>query len=228
MKQANSTLLGVGIYTPAEAARLTGIAAGKLVRWLKGYGNDNRRYPALWNRQIVLDDDSTHLGFLDLVQAKMADAFINEGLPPQKVRKAILLAQEIVKSDHPFATSRFRTDGKTLMLDALSQHSDDAPLIDLFKRGQYVMKSLIEPSLKGIEFDSDMAVRWWPLGRGAGIVVDPARQFGRPIVADVGIPTSVLDTAVKVEGSMANAAKAFSVSVATVRKAVEFEEKMAA
>jgi uncharacterized protein (DUF433 family) len=228
VKRPDTTLLGVGIYTPAEAAHLTGIAAGKLVRWLKGHGTGNRHYPALWNKQITLDDDSTHLGFLDLVQAKMADAFIKEGLTPQKVRRAILLAQDIVDNDHPFATSRFRTDGKTLMLDALSQHEEDAPLIDLFKRGQYVMKRLIEPSLKDIEFDSDIAVRWWPLGRGAGIVIDPTRQFGRPIIAESGIPTSVLSAAVKAEGSVANAARAYSVSVAAVRKAVDFEEKMAA
>ena len=54
------------------------------------------------------------------------------------------------------------------------------------------MQKVIEPSLKNLEFESDVATRWWPLGRAKGVVVDPKRQFGQPIDDATGVPTSVL------------------------------------
>jgi uncharacterized protein (DUF433 family) len=221
------TLIGIGLYTTSDASRLTGIPSGKLVRWLKGHGKRNRRYEPLWQQQVRLDDETVYLGFLDLVQARLASSFIKEGLSPQKVRRAIAFAKEMIQTEHPFATSRFRTDGKTLMLEVMNA-DEDGRLVDLFKNGQYLLKKIIEPSLKGIEFEADFAARWWPSGRSSGVVVDPTRQFGQPIMDSVGIPTRVLSLAVVSEGSITAAARAYCVTEATVRAAHDFEHRKAA
>jgi uncharacterized protein (DUF433 family) len=221
------SLVGVGLYTPAEAARLTGISGHKIVRWLRGHTISGKSYPRLWKSQIDIGNDATYLGFLDLVQMRVADAFIEAGLSPQKVRKAIEYGREIVRADYPFASARFRTDGRTVVLHVLEAGQDDK-LIDLFKGGQYLMHRVIEPSLKGLEFEDDFAVRWWPDGKSKGIVVDPARQFGQPIDNSTGVPTAVLANAVHAEGSIARAARVYSVPVSSVRRAVAFEQRLAA
>lgn len=228
MNKHDTSLVGLGLYTPAEAARLIKVPAAKLTRWMKGHGSGNRTYAPLWHGQVDLHDGKLYLGFLDLVQSRMASAFIAAGLSPQKVRRALVLARELIEHDHPFATSRFRTDGRTLLLEALSDDDDDRQLVDLFKRGQYVMHKVIEPSLKGIDFDTDIAARWWPKGRSSDIVLDPARQFGQPIVESVGVPTSILKAAVDAEGSISRAAHIFRVSPGVVQRAVDFERSLAA
>ena len=228
MNKHDTSLIGLGLYTPAEAARLIKVPAAKLTRWLKGHGSGNRTYAPLWHGQVDLHDDKLYLGFLDLVQSRMASAFIATGLSPQKVRRALVLARDLIEHDHPFATSRFRTDGRTLLLEALGEGEDDRPLVDLFKRGQYVMHKVIEPSLKGIDFDTDIAARWWPKGRASDIVVDPARQFGQPIIESVGVPTSVLSAAAEAEGSITRAAQLFRVSPTAVQRAIDFERGLAA
>jgi uncharacterized protein (DUF433 family) len=225
MKQ-DLSLIGIGLYTPAEAARLIHVPSQRLHRWLTGYAIGDREYERLWSPQVDLGDDGTFLGFLDLVQARVAIAFIDAGLSPQKVRRAIILGREILKSEYPFASARFRTDGRTVILQVLISGEDDA-LIDLFQ-GQYLMKKVVEPSLKGLEFEQDLAVRWWPDGKGSGIVLDPKRQLGQPIDADTGVPTAVLAAAVKGEGSVEKAARAYRVPPASVRRAVQFEQKLAA
>ena len=227
MKQ-DLSMLGLGLYSPTEAAALTGIPARKIRRWLCGHSIGDRDYPALWHSQLEkFDIEQLYLSFLDLVQLRVADAFITQGLSPQKVRRAIELGSEIVAYDYPFANARFRTDGKTLILQVLDDDGDDK-LIDLFKHGQYLMQKVIEPSLKNLEFDGDIAVRWWPLGRAKGVVVDPKRQFGQPIDDATGVPTSVLAQAAQTEGSPAIAAKRFMVPVASVHRAVAFELQHAA
>ncbi|MBJ7403383.1 MAG: hypothetical protein JHD07_08835 [Bradyrhizobium sp.] len=232
-------LIGLGLYTPSEAATLTGIPGKKIRRWLRGHTIRDTEYPALWTSNLtsMLDDvESLYLSFLDVVQLRVADAFIRAGLSAQKVRRAIEYGSEIVRSDYPFANARFRTDGKTVILHVMSDEPEagdsaaaNERLIDLFKHGQYLMQKVIEPSLKGLEFDDDdMAARWWPLGRSKGIVIDPRRQFGTPIDDATGVPTSVLAEAAQAEGSIAQAAKMFMVPQSSVSRAVAFEQQMAA
>ena len=221
------SLIGIGLYTPAEAARLIGVPVQTLQRWLKGHRIGDREYEALWPLHGELEDGSTYLSFLDLVQARVALALINAGLSAQKVRKAIDRGRTILNTDYPFASARFRTDGRTVVLHVLVPGEDDK-LIDLFKDGQYLMKNIVEPSLKGLEFDRDLASRWWPGGKEDRIVVDPRRQFGQPIDAETGVPTSVLAGAVDAEGSVQNAARAYQVPEAAIRRAVRFETKLAA
>jgi uncharacterized protein (DUF433 family) len=225
------SLVGVGLYSPAEAAALTSIPSQRIHRWLRGHAIGGKEYPRLWTSNLEkqkLDIESLYLSFLDLVQLRVADAFIREGLSPQKVRRAIEYGAEIVSSDYPFATASFRTDGKTVILHVLDAEGGDDRLIDLFKHGQYLMQKVIEPSLKGLEFEGDMAARWWPLGRAKGIVIDPRRQFGQPIDDATGVPTNVLAQAAKAEGSAAQAAKLFMVPIRSVNRAVAFELQLAA
>lgn len=228
MGKHDTSLVGLGLYTPSEAARLIKVPAPKLIRWLRGHGSGNRAYEPLWHGQIDIGDGATYLGFLDLIQCRMAAAFIAAGLSPQKVRRALILARDIIDADHPFANSRFKTDGRTLLLEALGSDTEDRPLVDLFRRGQYVMHKIIEPSLKGIDFDTDTASRWWPTGRSNDIVVDPKRQFGQPIIDSAGVPTAILKAAAEAEGSVEMAARMFRISPVAVRRAVDFELGLAA
>jgi uncharacterized protein (DUF433 family) len=232
------SLIGIGLYTPSEAATLTGIPGRKIRRWLRGHTIGDTEYPALWESNLTskLDLESLYLSFLDLVQLRVADAFIRAGLSAQKVRRAIEYGSEIVRSDYPFANARFRTDGKTVILHVMLDEpeagenvAEKERLIDLFKHGQYLMQKVIEPSLKGLEFDDeDVAARWWPIGRSKGIVIDPHRQFGAPIDDATGVPTSVLAEAAQAEGSIAQAAKMFMVPQSSVSRAVAFEQQKAA
>lgn len=223
------SMIGLGLYTPAEAAALTHVETPKIRRWLCGHAIGDKSYPALWKSQLEkFDMEQLYLSFLDLVQLRVAKAFIEAGLSPQKVRRAIEYGSGIVASDYPFASARFRTDGKTVVLHVLKTDGNEE-LIDLFSHGQHLMQKVIEPSLKNLEFDeADVAARWWPLGRAKGVVIDPQRQFGQPIDDATGVPTSVLAEAAKAEGSPASAAKRFMVPLTSVHRALAFEQQLAA
>jgi uncharacterized protein (DUF433 family) len=220
-------LFGVGLYGPAEAARLTGASVGQVRKWLSGHDANGKSYEPLWRRQIVDDEFSLTLGFHDLIQLRIARAFIDAGLSAQKVRKAIRYAQELKGHPHPLARSDFRTDGKTVFLHAVTADGDEQ-LTDLFRNDQLVMKRIIAPSLRGIEYDAVEATRWRPFVEAPRIVLDPQRQFGAPIDEESGVPSRILAAAANAEGSIKAAAKVYRVTEASVRHAVAFEEKLAA
>jgi uncharacterized protein (DUF433 family) len=217
-----SNLIGIGLYTPAEASHLLSISAAKIVRWLKGHRIGERPYAPLWRPQVDIGDGHIYLGFRDLMEMRVANAFISRGLSPQKVRRAIEIARSMLKEDRPLSTARFRTDGRTVFIQLKKEDGSDE-MVDLFLR-QHVFREIIEPSLKNIDFTDGIPSRWWPRGKQARIVLDPQRAFGQPIEVDTGVPTAALAAAVEAEGSMEAAARIWSVPVAAIRHSVEFQK----
>ena len=227
----DTELVGVGLYTPAEAARLLAIPAGKIRRWLSGHTVRGLHYERLWKPQVELDDNKLYLGFKDLMELRAASRFIAHGVSPQQVRRAIEIAAREFAFDHPMSTMKFRTDGRTIFLQIDEVTGSDPKLVDIFNK-QYAFQRILEPSLKDIDFDDDgRPGRWWPASKEKGIVVDPERCFGQPIDDETGVPTCVLAAAAHAERSVASAAAAWRVPARAVRRALQFEasgQKLAA
>lgn len=222
-------LIGVGLYTPAEAGRLLNVRAAKITRWLRGHRIGEREYKPLWTPQVDLGDGRIYLGFRDLMEARIADKFIRSyGVSPQRVRAAIQLAREVLGEDRPLSTDRFRTDGRDIFFRVIEMGEDGEErerLLNLFRR-QYEFKQIIEPLLRTVDFDKrGTPFQWWPLGRRGNIVLDPTRAFGQPIDAVTSVPTAVLAAAGRHEG-IQRAARAYDVPPASVRRAIEFETTM--
>ncbi|WP_343058473.1 hypothetical protein [Microvirga mediterraneensis] len=222
---APDNLIGIGLYTPAEAARLVQVSSAKILRWLRGHEISGKHYDPLWEPQVDLGDQGIALGFRDLMEIRVASAFIERGLSAQKVRLAIQRARKIIGDERPLSTSRFRTDGRSVFLQIVTEEGE-TQLIDLFKN-QYTFREVMERSLSNIEFGDDGApARWWVLGKAKSIVIDPARSFGRPIEAETSVPAEVLAAAAEAEGSIEAAARGWDVPVRAVKRAVAFVDEM--
>lgn len=221
-------LVGLGLYTPAEAARLLHVSSAKIGRWMRGHIANDTHYEALWAPQVDLGDERIYLGFLDLMEVRVVDAFIRHGVPPVRIRSAIRLANEVVAKSHPFSTNRFLTAGREIFLQVIETDEDGIErerLLNLFKR-QYEFKGILDPILRAVDFGEDgYPSRWWPAGRRANIVVDPERSFGAPIDAETSVPTKVLAAAGQGMG-IAGAAKAYAVSETSIRRSLDFENAM--
>jgi uncharacterized protein (DUF433 family) len=224
-------LFGIGLYTVAEASRLTGIAPARLRRWLRGYTYDAGGRAAtsgpVWRRQVPDIDGTVGLGFLDLIEARFVDAFRRASVPWPVIRRCAERARALIDSDHPFSSRRFRTDGRAVFADVVDK-AGEQHLLDLAK-SQFAFGRVIGPSLyAGIDFsDRDMPVRWWRLGLKTPVVIDPKRSLGQPIVSEAGIPTRTLADAVAAEGSIATVAQLFRVEPRSVGAALRFERQIA-
>lgn len=230
MRTANPfELVGLGIYTVPEAARLAGVPSSRIRRWLVGYDfgpEENRRAsPPIFEGDIA-SDESLALSFADLVELRFVDAFRRVGVGWKTLRETHKKARVKLRTKHPFATGRFVTDGRKILLD-LSRETRDRALEDIL-RDQLEFKKIVEPYLRDLEVKRDAVVRWWPLPRSRRVVIDPGRSFGQPIVAERGVPTRILSRAVRAEGSVEKVARWFEVKPAAVRDAVRYEKRLAA
>lgn len=234
-----SDALGRGAYGASEGLRLVNfsrnnapvrhVSRSTVARWLRGYdfGADSEGHSEpLWQPDYLNDDNLIEFSFRDLIELRFVKAFRDIGLALPTIRECYQRAAEEVHDERPFSTQKFRTDGKTIFLE-ITEGIQEAKLVDLRQR-QNVFRTIVEPSLKDLEFDASAVARWFPLGIARkSIVIDPARAFGRPVAAS-GVPTEVLARAVALEGSVAKVVALYKVSAAEVKDAVAFEKRLAA
>jgi uncharacterized protein (DUF433 family) len=221
-------LLGVGIYSIPLASLLTGVSSWRIRRWVRGYrfatSSGQHDKPPVWRSDIPPIDGSYALSFQDLIEIRFVDAFLRQGVKWLEIRQAAIRGREMFKTGHPFATNRFRADGRELF--ARSGEGRSAGLVHISK-SQAVFADIVGPYLKGVEFAEDgSTARWWPLERSRRVVIDPARAFGKPIVAREGVPTRVLGAAVASGQSLVDVARWYRVPLASARDAVHYEEQL--
>lgn len=224
------TAFGIGVYTAPEAAQMVGMSPQTLRRWLRGYdharkGELLRHERPLWQPQYEVDEDEgVFLGFRDLVEVRIVNALRAKRIGLPTIRICIDRAREIVGQEHPFSTSQFRTDGKTIFLE-ITRGLDEPQLIDL-KRSQGVFNRVVAPSLADLDFGPAGAERWWLLNGKKTIVADPERAFGQPIIAEAGITTARVAQAVEAEGSVAKVAQLYEIKPRLIQDALIYESQL--
>lgn len=220
------------VYRPAEAARILGIAPGKVHRWLGGYrysrGGQEIEQPALWTPEYPDEEDGLYLGFRDLIEIRFVDAFSRAGLNKNAIRALLSKAREWIGQDYPLSTTKFKTDGRTLFLEVWEGGDDgEVRTIDL-RDGQHAFRSVVLPSFKDLEFEGGLVSKWYVAGKDQSIAIDPNIAFGQPVIESTGIPTARIYEAFFAEGEERAVARQFEVSLAAVRNAIAFEKRIAA
>jgi uncharacterized protein (DUF433 family)/DNA-binding transcriptional MerR regulator len=234
MQEASDRFLGVGIYPVPQVTRLTGIPSARIRRWIKGYdfrtGQERHRSQPVWKTQLPVVEKKAALSFLDLLELRFIDAFLTAGVSLSKIRKAAEMAADLVGHDHPFSTNTFRTDGKRIFGELTHQKTGKKAMIDLHDAQLGVAEFIIPSLTASIVFDegTGRASKWRPAPEAPAVVLDPAREFGQPIIDDVGIQTATLVDAWKAEGSIDRVAKNFDLRADQVEQAIRFELRPAA
>lgn len=143
-------LIGIGLYTFQEAAKLTTGSAQALRRWLNGRtytapgSNKRMTNPPLWRTELA-DSEIEGVSFHDLLEIRFVLAFRKHGVNLQTIRLACQHARQMFNHPYPFTSRRFQTDGRSIFAEALEE-TGEKKLLDLAKR-QYAFAKIIEPSL---------------------------------------------------------------------------------
>lgn len=193
--------LGTGIYTPADAAMLLHESPSTVRRWAFGYTR-NRGGEAVSHPPLLLKTELPELEgqlavtFVELVELLYIRAFERAGVGWKAIKEAAAVAAKMYCSDHPFALRQLYVDPRSVYGGVMERDGTES-LIQLIGHGQHAIPQLVKPYLDQLDFDvNDVAVRWWPMGRLGGVVIDPKYAFGAPIIDEVGIRTRTLSDAV--------------------------------
>ena len=221
----------MGLYTPGEASRLLRIPPSTLRRWIEGYSFPLDRWskshkPALVAPALPRYGKTLTLTFLDLVQLRVVKALRDEDIALQRIRMAAEEAVELFETSHPFASVRFKTDGRRLFAEA----PGDAGLVELKRPSQGALREVLEDSLREISYatTTGLANRWYVAGRDGGVVIDPRISFGAPVVENANVPTHIIRDQARVTPDEHRLASWFALEVGQVRNALRYEDQLAA
>jgi uncharacterized protein (DUF433 family) len=214
-----SSRIGVGLYSIRQTARLLGVPASKVHRWIRPETGLVPRY---------FDPQEHTLTFVELMELHFIKMFRAEGVSLSVIRRVSQVAAKKFGSHYPFTVKRFDTDGRTVFATLMSDASGTVQLEDL-QSGQLVFQQIVKPFFRKLEYNGLELARFWPLEKRGRIVLDPERQFGKPIDAETGVPTKALFDAIKAGGGQdyKEVANWFGVPLSAVESAVTFEKSIA-
>jgi uncharacterized protein (DUF433 family) len=217
--------LGRGVYSVADAARLTRVRPQKAREWFRGRKSPSRATRPVFESDYPVLHEEYALSFLDLVELNVAGKLREASVSLQSLRKVYNALRDDF-GDHPFCTRQIYVGGKQVFTRGLDD-VEGSSVIEAITRQSYFDK-IILPFLKKIDYDAatKKAIRWHIANL---VVVDPTIQLGKPVVEKTGITTYVLNQSYYANGEDAEfVARWFGVQARHVRAAVDFENQLAA
>jgi uncharacterized protein (DUF433 family) len=218
-------ILGKGVYSIAEAARLTRLRTQRVREWFRGRKSPNRVFRPVFESDYPVIHEEYAISFLDLIELKIGGSLREMGVSLPYLRK-VYTQLENDFGDHPFCYREIFVGEKKIFTRGLDEKEGRSVLEAL--TNQRYFDSIILPFLRKIDYDdvTHRALRWHIADM---IVVDPAIRFGKPIVEEVGISTAVLRNAYYANREdIAAVAGWFGVEERHVIAAVRFENDLAA
>lgn len=217
------SLLSRRLYSFGEAARLLGLNASKLRRWVDGAVVAGRRY------EPVIRAASTGeplLSWGEFVEAGFLREYRARGVSLQQLRPTISALRLRFDTEYPFATHPpFIGEGRRLVLEVQQETGIDERLYVVVSRGvgQYVLSPVAEAFLDKVEFDPqwEIARRMRPLGASSPVVIDPERSFGQPTVR--GVRTETIAELFLANESVSDIAEGYDLTEIEVQAALRWE-----
>ncbi len=233
VRKMNTGILGEGIYSISQASKLIDISYQKMRRWIKGYiykqhlTEQMKKIKAITRRNLPVIDDNVAISFVNLIETMVVKKFIEHGVSLKAIRKASKVAAEYLNVSHPFAYRGFKTYNKQIFME-IKRETQDPKIIELTLKRQYFINSIIDQYLKNVDFDNvtELALRWWPLGKKNFVVLDPKIVFGAPIISDTRIETEVLANLFCNGNSIIDISNWYEIEPIKIKAAIEFQEKV--
>jgi uncharacterized protein (DUF433 family) len=207
------------LYSFAEADRIAKVSSNTARRWLKGYdfwyGGERRVMPPVTPGR----GEQGAVSFVDLMEVAAVSRLRQKGFSFKRVRQINAYCRVYLHEPRPLVTQKFKVAGRDIFLDA-----DFGVLLDVGREaGMLAWKEVLEPFLEDVEYENQLARRWWPLGRNHMVVVDPDYGFGLPVVEGTGTRTEIIAERYRAGDSTEEITYDFGVTLDQIQDALRWE-----
>jgi uncharacterized protein (DUF433 family) len=210
--RAAPNVIGIGLYTIPETARLLGRHFNTVRSWV---------HQGLAPAPVHLAfGETTILSFHDLISLMVVRRLRDEGVPLRNIRSAEDYLRTEWKFPRPYATQRVLTDGKSVFV-AL----EEGGFTSADRKGQETLAAMIKDILRDVSYDAEteLATAWHPRHE---IALRPDIQFGQPCIVGTRLTTSTVAELIRAGDAPDFVAETYSVPLPSVVVAVEFEEAL--
>ncbi|HZS65790.1 MAG TPA: DUF433 domain-containing protein [Burkholderiales bacterium] len=217
-------------YGIGEAAAYLRVPASTLRAWLLGQPYEHGGQEKFFRPVIeIADRKGRQLSFINMVEAfVLAGIRRQHDIPLPKVRKAVDYLRRTFGSKRPLADERFETDGVDLFVEKMGA------IIGATQEGQIQLRDLIRDRLQRVRRDPTgmpEKIVLFPAPSANGglgdVVIDARLSFGRPVLDQLGVRTSILAERFDAGDDIEVLARDYSVPPEAVQNAIRCERRAA-
>lgn len=211
----NDTKLGNGIYSIPDLAFILQLPQAKVRRWMNDFWDVRlgEKYKGKYSWGEGRDKATNFYTLIEFyVFYQLRESKVGAGT----ILKAHEAMASQLKTPYPFASSQVLTDGRSILYIL-----DDGTTINADKSKQIAFREIIENFCKKIEFSkTNLAERYYPLGKQHHIVVDPHHQFGQPVIEKTNLLAETIYDLYQAGETKEFLARLYNISVKEVNDAV--------
>lgn len=229
-------LLGIGLYSPSEAATYARVRLQLMSRWV--YGTQGTRVSdPVFEPELGVTEDKI-VTFLDFVQVLAIRRLRNERqIPLQRIREAYYRARDQFDVKYPFATEGVRIGvfgppdrpERQVIIICLNE-KDDAGVEKFFqltgkKHGNQLFAEVAMTYARFLDYDprTRLACKFTAFKSDDGLVtMDPQVRFGEPLIEETGYTAHALFNAYQTEGTPERAAAIYGVEPKHIQLAIDY------
>ena len=216
------------MYTFSEAAHLANVSTTTVKNWLFGYTAKGRVVPPL-----LPSGNVEMVSFLQMIEIMVAGRFRKSALggrsvPFSTVREAYMNARGIWNTEYPFAHLKLESLGGHIVHFLREGGSPDS-FQALDAPEQWTLPGILRrETTDQLEYDDELAARWFPIGKTVPIVIDPRFSTGLPVVQGRGVTVQAIRKRFKAGLRIDFIAKDFDMNPDLVETAIQYGERVAA
>jgi len=218
-------------YTIADAAAYLGLPITTVRAWVKGQnykvGDEVRPY-----RPLITPVDKAKglLSFRNLIELHVLSVTRRiHGISMPKMRATVNYLKKAFNTTHPLADVSLKTDGIHVFVEQLEQQ------VSASGEGQISIREIVDQYLERIGRDDKGNLWLYPFTRPSDhldqpriIVMDPRISFGRPVIANTGVRTSMLAERYRAGDSMQALVEDYGLDRSVIEEAIRCEMRKAA
>lgn len=210
-------------YTVAEAGRYLKIPGPTVRSWVMGRDYPKQSGKGRFAPVVALPDDpSRRLSFRNLIELAALRALRTEHeFKLSAVRQALDYARRELGLEDLLASKDLYARPGELFLERYGA------LISLNRAGQLGIKAVLDGLVKRIDWDRKLPCRFFPplpnRAEAKTVVIDPHVSFGRPVIARLGVSTSVIVDRVNAGEDPDELAKDYGATTDEIMDALAYE-----
>ena len=216
------------LYTIIEASHLAHVSSSTVRRWLFGYKPDRHQpsRPSVFGAKEVA---TPYVSFLQLVEIVIAADFRKVGhVKLDVVARAHANARREWRLEYPFAHLQLESLGGHIVQWMRSDGEPPAVPESIDAPGQLALPGLVTQRIQALDYERDLAARWYPVGKDIPIVVDPRFSTGRPTLRDRGVTIGAIYRRWKTDQPISFIADDLKIETGLVEQALRYADKVAA
>lgn len=207
------------MYSFREVSRLSGVSIGTVRNWLRGYTTTQGQVEPLFKGHPAEEKACSFLQLIEIVVAAKFRKAEHESF--KTVRFAYDNARKLFNLDYPFASMELKAIGGHIVhimrVPGVSLQAIDQP-------EQFTIPDLVQETIGQLEYEYELASRWYPAGKDIPIVVDPRISAGLPVIRDRGVTVEAIQKRFQAKQKMEFIERDFELEHDVVEEAIRFRE----